>query len=87
MYMCGTVAASAERTGTFRVDIGLGNSVQEMEIGERVDGSVNAGDPTRGSTGHCSVRIGCGGDGADGTDGVGLQVRLETTRDSVTRRR
>lgn len=30
------------------VDIGLGNSVQEMVSGETVDGSVNADDPTRG---------------------------------------
>lgn len=36
-----------------------------MGIGETVDGSVNEG-PTRGSTCHIAVRIGSGGDGANG---------------------
>ena len=49
--------------------------MQEMVIGEAVDGSVNAGDPTSRSTCHLSVRIGWGGDGANRTDGVGQPVR------------
>ena len=57
------------------MDIGLGNGVQEKEIGESVDGSVNAGDSTRGSSCHFSVHIGRGDDGANWTDGVGQPVR------------
>ena len=49
--------------------------MQEMEIGETVDGSVDAGEHTRRSTCHFTVRIGCGGDGANKTDGVGQPVR------------
>ena len=50
---------------------GAWKSVLETESGETVEGSANAGDPTRGSTRHLTAHIGSGGDGADGTDGVG----------------
>ena len=59
------MAAPAELTGIRLVDIGLGNGLQEVEIGETVDGSVDSGEPTRRSTCHFTVRIGCGGDGAN----------------------
>ena len=42
--------APAELTGIRLVDIGLGNSLQEMDIGKTVDISVDAGEPTRRST-------------------------------------
>ena len=60
---CGPVSVSAQLTGTCEVDIGLGNSVQEMEIGETMDGSANAGDHTTGSNWDFGMRVGCGGDG------------------------
>ena len=69
------MAAPVELNGIRLVDIGLRNGVQEMEIGETVDGSVGAGEPTRRSTCHFTVRIGCGRDGADRTDGVGQPVQ------------
>ena len=46
-----------------------------MEIGETVYGSVDAGEPIRRSTCHFTVRISCGGDGANWTDGVGQPVQ------------
>ena len=46
------MAAPAELTGIRLVDIGLGNGIQEMEIGETVDGSLDTGEPTRRSTRH-----------------------------------
>lgn len=60
---CGAVAAPAELAGLRLVDIELGNSVQEMEIGETMDGSANAGDHTTGSNWDFGMRVGCGGDG------------------------
>ena len=56
------MAAPAEVTGIRLVDLRLGNGLQEMEIGETVDSSVDAGEPTRRSTCHFAVRIGCGGE-------------------------
>ena len=53
----------------------LQNSLQEMDIGKTVDISVDAGEPTRRPTWHFSERIGCGGDGANRTAGVGQLVR------------
>ena len=41
--------APAELTGIRLVDTGLGNSLQEMDVGKTVD-SVDAGEPTRRST-------------------------------------
>ena len=69
------MAAPAELTGIRLVDIGLGNSLQGMDIGKTVDISVDAGEPTRRSTCHFTVRIRCGGDGANRTAGVGQPVR------------
>ena len=69
------MAAPAELTRIRLVDIGLGNGVQAMGIGETVDGSVDAGEPTRRSTCRFTVRIGCGSDNANRTDGVGQPVR------------
>ena len=69
------MAAPAELTAIRLVDIGLGNGLQQMEIGEKVDSSMDAGEPTRLSTCHLTVRIGCGGDGANRTAGVGQPVR------------
>ena len=53
----GAIAAPAELNGVRLVDIGLGNGLQEMEIGETVDSSVVAGEPTRRSTCNFTVRI------------------------------
>ena len=49
------MAAPAQLTGIRLVDIGLGNGLQETEIGKTVDISVDAGEPTRRSTCHFTV--------------------------------
>ena len=69
------MGAAAELIGIRLVDLRLGNGVQQIGIGAAVDGSVNAGEPTRRPTWHFSERIRCGGDGANRTDGVGQPVR------------
>ena len=69
------MAAPAQLTGIRLVDIWLENGLQETEIGKTVDISVDAGEPTRRSTCHFTVRIGCGGDCANRTAGIGQPFR------------